>query len=129
MPKVNGSSSAMVIEGEMPGRAPPMMPHTTPAMAANAEGVVVSAVQACANISMAVLSFPRGWRGGPSAGQRAPDVGPDARRQRDAEQADEDQVVENGEADRDQHEAGGRALAEIERARHHPQGDRRHVAG
>jgi hypothetical protein len=32
--KVSGRISAMVIDAEMPGSAPPMMPHTRPASAA-----------------------------------------------------------------------------------------------
>ena len=115
----------MVIEGEMPGSAPPMMPQTTPAMAANAAGVVVSAVQAWANMSIAVLSIaPAGGQ----TGERAPNAGPDPRRQRNAEQPDEDQVVENGEADRQEHEPGRQALPEIERGGQHQQGDRRQIA-
>jgi len=43
---VNGSNSAMVIDGEIPGNAPPSIPQATPANAANIAGVVVRAVQA-----------------------------------------------------------------------------------
>src|ERR671919_1914497 len=100
----------------MPGSAPPMMPHTTPPRAANAAGVVVSAVQACPNISMAdALVRSSLARGGPSAGEHPPQPRPDPGRQGDAEQADEDQVVENGEADREEHEPCRQMLAEIER--------------
>src|SRR5918999_1529269 len=119
----------MVIEGEMPGSAPPMMPQTTPAMAANAAGVVVSAVQAWANISMGgALVRSSLARGGPSAGERPPQPRPDAGRQGNAEQADENQVVEQREADRQKGEPGRRALAEIERGGQHQQDDRRQVA-
>src|SRR5258706_8292415 len=34
IPYVNGSRSAIVMEGEIPGRAPPRMPHATPPKAA-----------------------------------------------------------------------------------------------
>src|SRR3990167_5970745 len=35
MPTVKGSKSAMAIEGDMPGRAPPNIPHKTPPNAAS----------------------------------------------------------------------------------------------
>ena len=60
----------MVIEGEMPGSAPPMMPQTTPPIAANAAGVVVSAVQACANMSIAGV-LDRSSRGAAGRGYPA----------------------------------------------------------
>ena len=33
IPTVKGNSNAMAMEGEMPGKAPPKMPHNTPANA------------------------------------------------------------------------------------------------
>src|SRR5689334_8335407 len=40
MPYVNGSSSAIVIDGEMPGSAPPRIPQATPPNAAGMIGVL-----------------------------------------------------------------------------------------
>jgi hypothetical protein len=43
---VNGKMSAIVIEAEMPGRAPPMIPQIKPAMAAGISGVLTRRVKA-----------------------------------------------------------------------------------
>ncbi len=46
---MKGSSSAIAIDGEMPGSAPPTMPHATPAKAAGIVQPVASAFQARAS--------------------------------------------------------------------------------
>ncbi len=62
MPYVNGKTSAIVIDGEIPGSAPPRIPHATPSAAAGTSGVVTSNVSACVRLSM------RGYSSGPSHG-------------------------------------------------------------
>jgi hypothetical protein len=46
MPYVKGRMSAMLMEGEIPGKAPPKIPQATPNAAEKIAGVVVSTFQA-----------------------------------------------------------------------------------
>ena len=56
MPTVNGSSKAMAMDGEMPGSAPPRMPHSTPEKAATSSHSVGVLSTALKKASM--LKFP-----------------------------------------------------------------------
>ena len=56
MPTVKGSSKAMAIEGEIPGNAPPKIPHNTPA---NADKMTHPEVRLeSANKKLSMLYFP-----------------------------------------------------------------------
>jgi hypothetical protein len=53
MPYVSGSSSAIAIDGEMPGNAPPRIPQITPSSAPGIAQLPNSAWIACVSASMA----------------------------------------------------------------------------
>src|SRR5688500_7428242 len=71
MPYVNGSSSAMEMEGEIPGSAPPMMPHSTPPNAAASSMGEIRAFKEISSASIVPCSRSR-TDGGPVTHKKRP---------------------------------------------------------
>ena len=55
MPTVKGSSKAMAMDGEMPGSAPPRMPHSTPPKDASKTFAEPSCPSATSTLSQVVI--------------------------------------------------------------------------